>query len=300
MQTKWLLRMLLVTIGTRDFMQRIAVVTGSSSGIGLLTTLELAWRGYRVIATMRDLARRGRLEKAATEQKVDERIEFHRLDITEFDCIAPTLAKIAQEHGRIDVLVNNAGFSVGGFAEDTSLAELRDQFETNFFGNVAAAKAAFPIMRAQGSGHIIMVSSVAGRVGQPVMSSYNASKWALEGWTEAARIEMRAVGVRLVLVEPGAFESDIWTRNVKVAAGALADNSPNKERSRRFVEFVQKDVKKRDARAVAQLIAGIAENPNPKLRYLIGGDAYLQVWLRRVLPWRTYEKIVAGAVKIDQ
>lgn len=277
-------------------MERIAVVTGSSSGIGLLTAIELARHGFRVVATMRDLERRGRLDAAA--DGIRERLDLRRLDITEFETLASAFAAIARDYGRIDVLVNNAGFSVGGFAEDTALDEIRHQFETNFFGNVAAAKAVIPIMREQRSGHIIMVSSVSGLVGQPVLSSYGASKFALEGWTEATRIELRSVGIRLVLVEPGAFESDIWTRNVKIAAGALQETSPNKERSQRFVEFV-KGVKKHDATVVAQLIARIAEDRNPKLRYRIGGDAHLQVWLKRLLPWRIYEKFIAKAVKID-
>lgn len=279
-------------------MDRIALVTGSSSGIGLLTAVELARRGCRVVATMRDLARRDRLDALAAQANVSARLDLRRLDITDFDALAPAFAAVARDYGRLDVLVNNAGFSFGGFAEDTALAEIRDQFETNFFGNVAAAKAAIPIMRAQRSGHIIMVSSVSGLVGQPVLSSYGASKFALEGWTEAARIELRSVGIRLVLVEPGAFESDIWTRNVKVAAGALDPASPNKERSQRFVEFVKK-FEKREASPVARLIADVAAHPNPRLRYRIGRDAHLQVWLKRLLPWRTYERFIARAVKID-
>jgi len=279
-------------------MERIAVVTGSSSGIGLLTAVELARRGCRVVATMRDLGRRERLDAAASQAGVAARLDLRRLDITETDTLAPAFAAVVRDYGRLDVLVNNAGFSLGGFAEDTALAELRQQFETNFFGNVAAAKAAIPIMRAQRSGHIIMVSSVSGLVGQPVLSSYGASKHALEGWTEAARIELHSLGIRLVLVEPGAYESDIWTRNVQVAAGALDPNSPNKERSQRFVEFV-KEVKKHDATPVARLIASIAADPNPRLRYRIGADAHLQVWLKRLLPWRSFEKLVAKAVKID-
>lgn len=281
--------------------EKVALVTGSSSGIGLLTAVELARNGYRVVATMRNLETRGRLEEAAHKAGVRDRLDLRRLDITEFDSLPGAVDAIVRDHGRVDVLVNNAGFSVAGFAEDMTLAELRHQLETNFFGNVAMTKAVLPTMRAQKSGHIITVTSVAGRLGQPLLSAYCASKYALEGWNESVRIETHSLGIRVVLVEPGSYDTDIWTRNVKVAAGALDPASPNKERSLRFVEFVKNSAKhRRDAREVARLIVRIARDPNPKLRYLIGTDAKVQVWLKRIVPWRKYERMIAKAVKIDQ
>ncbi len=281
--------------------EKIAVITGSSSGIGLLTAVELALSGYRVVATMRNLENRGRLEKAAQEAKVRDRLDLRRLDITEFDSLAVTVNAIVRDHGRIDVLVNNAGFSMAGFAEDMTVGELRQQLETNFFGNVAMTKAVLPVMRAQKSGHIITVTSIAGRVGQPMLSAYSASKYALEGWSESLRIETHSLGIRVSLVEPGAFDTDIWERNVVIAKGSLDPASPNKERSQRFAEFIKQSAKqRRDATDVAKLIVRIARNPNPKLRYLIGGDAKMQLWLKRIAPWRRYERIVAKAVRIDQ
>jgi NAD(P)-dependent dehydrogenase (short-subunit alcohol dehydrogenase family) len=279
---------------------KVAVVTGSSSGIGLLTAIELALNRYRVLATMRDLARSSRLEEAAQKAGVRERIEMLRLDITEFDSLPGAVEAIVGDHKRIDVLVNNAGFSVAGFAEDMTLAELRQQLETNFFGNVAMTKAVLPVVRAQKSGHIITVTSVAGLLGQPMLSAYSASKYALEGWSESLRIETHSLGIRVSLVEPGAFDTDIWERNVVIAKGALDPASPNKERSQRFAEFVKSSAKqRRDAREVAKLIVRIAQDPHPKLRYLIGGDAKLQVWLKRIVPWRKYERMIAKVVKID-
>ena len=281
--------------------EKIAVVTGSSSGIGLLTTVELALNGYRAVATMRNLANSSRLEEAAQKAGVRERIELRRLDITEFDSLPGAVEAIVRDHGRIDVLVNNAGFSVAGFAEDMTLDELRQQLETNFFGNVAMTKAVLPVMRAQRSGHIITVTSVGGLLGNPMLSAYCASKYALEGWGESLRIETHSLGVRVSLVEPGAYDTDIWERNVVIVKGSLDPASPNKERSQRFTEFVKSRAKhRRDAREVAQLIVRIARDPSPKLRYLIGGDAKLQVWLKRLVPWRRYERMVAKAVKIDQ
>jgi NAD(P)-dependent dehydrogenase (short-subunit alcohol dehydrogenase family) len=280
--------------------EKIAVVTGSSSGIGLLTTVELARHSYRVVATMRNLANSGKLEENAQTAGVRERLDLRRLDITEFDSLPAAVEAIVRDHGRIDVLVNNAGFSTAGFAEDMTLAELRHQLETNFFGNVAMTKAVLPVMRGQKSGHIITVTSVGGRLGQPMLSAYCASKYALEGWSESLRIETHSLGIRVSLVEPGAYDTDIWERNVVIAKGSLDAASPNKERSQRFAEFVKNSAKHRkDAREVATLIFRIAQDPNPKLRYLIGGDAKVQVWLKRIVPWRRYERIVAKAVKID-
>jgi NAD(P)-dependent dehydrogenase (short-subunit alcohol dehydrogenase family) len=280
--------------------QKVAVITGSSSGIGLLTAIEFAQNGYSVVATMRDLSRGDRLEEAAQKAGVRDKLDIRQLDVTNFDSIPGVVDGIVRDHGRIDVLVNNAGFSVAGFGEDLDLSDYRHQFETNFFATVAMSKAVLPVMRRQKSGHIIQVGSVAGRVGTPLLSAYCSSKHALEGFSESLRIETHSLGIRVVLVEPGAFDTDIWTRNVTVGAGALDPNSPNKERSQRFTEFVKGNAKnRRDAREVAQLILRIANDPNPKLRYLIGPDAKMQVWLKRLMPWRRYERMVAKFVKID-
>ncbi len=231
---------------------------------------------------------------------IGDNLDLRQLDVTNFDSIPGLIDAITRDHSRIDVLVNNAGFSVAGFGEDLKLSDYRHQFETNFFATVAMSKAVLPVMRRQKSGHIIQVASVAGRVGTPLLSAYCSSKHALEGFSESLRIETHSLGIRVVLVEPGAFDTDIWTRNVTVAEGALDPNSPNKDRSQRFTEFVKNSAnKRRDAREVAQLILSIANNPNPKLRYLIGTDAKMQVWLKRLLPWRRYERLVAKFVKID-
>lgn len=265
--------------------RKIAVVTGSSSGIGLLTTLELASNGYTVVATMRDLARSGRLEEAAQKAGVRERLDLRQLDVTRFDMLPGAVDEMVRDHGGIDVLVNNAGFSVAGFVEDLSVDEIRTQFETNFFGAVAMSKAVLPTMRRQKSGHVIQISSVGGRVAYPILGAYSASKWALEAFSESLRIETQSLGIRVVLIEPGSYDTDIWTRNVTVAKAGLDESSPNKERSRRFTDFIKSRSKDRaDARDVARLIVRVANDPNPKLRYLIGKDTAVQVWTRRFIP----------------
>ncbi len=277
---------------------KIALVTGASSGIGLVSAVELARRGMTVVATMRNPERRDRLMAAAQNAGVAERMDVRQLNVTDFDAIPGVFEKVAADHGRIDVLLNNAGFAVGGFAEDMLLSEIRHQFETNFFGNVATSKAAIPIMRRQGSGHIITVTSIGGLIGQPVVSSYVASKFALEGWTESLRLECAALGIKVALIEPGAFQTDIWERNSQLGENTTKPESPNYERSRRFQREIMKTIPKRNAQEVADLIADVAENPNPRLRYMIGQDAKMQHFMRTLLPWHWYERLMVKYLKL--
>ena len=278
---------------------KTALTTGTSSGIGLLTALELGRAGFSVVATMRNLEKRGRLDQIAREAGVESRIDVRQLDITQHDSLRGIVEAVVRVHGGIDVLVNNAGFAMAGFAEDMRLSEIRQQLETNFFGHVALTQSVLPVMRRQKQGHIIMVSSISGLVAQPVVSSYSASKFALEGWSEALRIETHSLGIRVVLVEPGAYKTDIWDKNVHIGEFAQSPEAPNHERARRFAEFVQSRVPKRDAREVAQLIVRIAQDSNPRLRYRAGSDAHLQIWLKRILPWKRYERVVARACGIN-
>ncbi len=205
---------------------------------------------------------------------------------------------MVSDHGRLDVLVNNAGFAVAGFAEDIKLHELRLQFETNFFGAVAMTKAALPTMRRQRSGHIVQVSSISGLHGAVTVSSYSASKHALEGWSESLRMEVRSLGIKVVLVEPGAFQTDIWTRGAVMGEEATKQTSPNIQRSLRMRERIQK-IPKADPIVVARTIIAVAQNPNPRLRYLVGRDAKIQLAMKRVLPWKWHEKVIANFLKID-
>ena len=211
--------------------EKIALVTGASSGFGLLTSIELAKAGFRVLATMRDLGRRDRLDQAVTAAGLARKIDVRALDVTNFDSIPGFVDAVVRDYGRLDVLVNNAGFAVAGFAEDIKLDELRLQFETNFFGAVAMTKAALPTMRRQRSGHIIQVSSIAGLHGSVTVSSYSASKHALEGWSESLRMAVNSLGIKVVLVEPGAFQTDIWIRGAVMGEQATKKTSPNIQRS---------------------------------------------------------------------
>ena len=280
---------------------KVAVVTGSSSGFGLLTVVELAKTGFSVVATMRDPQRRTKLDAALAAAGGDllSRVEVRPLDVVNFERIPSAISEIVRGHGRIDVLVNNAGFALGGFAEDVQLDELRLQLDTNFFGHVAVTKAVLPTMRAQRSGHIVMVSSILGVMGQPLISSYCASKHALEGWAETLRIEVRSLGIKVVLVEPGAFKTDIWTRNTMVSRGSTDASSLNKDRSRRYVEHVKESQRELpDPVEVAKLITSIAQDPNPRLRYLAGRDAKIGYFMRALLPWNVWEGMVEKRTKI--
>jgi NAD(P)-dependent dehydrogenase (short-subunit alcohol dehydrogenase family) len=280
--------------------QHLAVITGCSSGFGLLTTVELARRGYFVVATMRDLARRAQLDEAVAAAGVSGKVTVRQLDVTDTASHADFVAAVLSDYGRIDVLVNNAGFALSGFADDVSLDELRRQMETNFFGAVSLTQAVLPVMREQRSGRILMLSSVGGRSAAPGLSSYAASKFALEGYTESLCQEMRPYGIDCILIEPGSFETGIWYHKENVAQRAFHSSSPNLERSQKFLSYVQHTLKRADAVEVARLIADLADEPRPRLRYVAGRDAKLTLLLRSILPWRVFESLVAKVLKLEQ
>ena len=282
-------------------MVKTAVITGASSGFGLLTCVTLAKRGWRVLATMRDLSRRDKLESAARNAGVLDRIEYHALDVTNAQQIAAIADLVSSRPEPLHALVNNAGFALSGFAEEVTDGELRSQFETNFFGTAAVTRALLPKMRKQGFGHIVMLSSISGRVGFPGISSYVASKFALDGWTESLRYEMGTRGIRIVLIEPGKFETDIWTRNAQISDGMKDPDSPNVARVAHFQSGIKRDLGKRpDPQAVADLIARVLENPRPKLRYVIGTDAHKALLARKILPEKLWERIIVKVSGMDK
>lgn len=275
--------------------ERTALITGASSGFGLLTAITLARRGWRVLATMRDLARREKLETAARAAGVLDRIEFLTLDVTNSEQIAELAERVAARKSLLHAVVNNAGFAMAGFAEDVTDAELRLQFETNFFGSAAVTRAFLPQMRRQGSGHIVMISSISGRVGFPGVGSYAASKFALEGWAETLRLEMKPLGVQVALVEPGSFETDIWTRNATISARTQDALSPNASRISKWRSRIETSKPRANPQVVAEGIASILDCPHPKLRYVFGMDAKMAVLLRCLLPWSVVERVLIKA-----
>ena len=282
---------------------KIALVTGASSGFGLLFTVALARDGFTVVAAMRDLDRRTRLMEAAAQAGVTDRIDCHLLDVTQAAHIEETAAYITQRYGRLDLLVNNAGFAMAGFLEDVSVNELRRQFDTNFFGAAALTRAFLAQLKGQRFGHIVMVSSISGRVGFPGVGSYAASKFALEGWSETLRYEMKPYGVHVVLLEPGSFQTDIWTRNALVSErtrvlGAEADSAQG-ARIARWRARLEPRKPRPDAQLVADFLAGILANPRPRLRYSFGTDAWAALLARAVLPSSWFERIIIRSSGIE-
>ena len=265
-------------------MAKTALITGASSGFGLLTAMTLARRGWRVLATMRDLERRQKLQAAAQAVGLLDRLEFLALDVTDHEQIRAVAAEIAARPAPLAAIINNAGFAMAGFAEDVTDAELRRQFETNFFGATAVTRAFLPQLRRQGFGRIVMLSSISGRMGFPGVSSYVASKFALEGWAETLRLELKPLGIQVVLVEPGSFETDIWTRNAVLSAATQNAASPNAARLASLLSHREAGKLKANPQKVADGLAAILDDPHPSLRHVFGHDAHLGLALKRFLP----------------
>ncbi|HSB50386.1 MAG TPA: SDR family oxidoreductase [Nitrosopumilaceae archaeon] len=189
-------------------MDKVALVTGSSSGIGLETSLALARDGYRTFASMRNTSKATELQKAAKKENLP--IDVIELDVDKEDSIVSAIKKIMSEAGRIDILVNNAGYGQFGCTEDVPIEEFRKQFETNFFSIVRIIQEVAPIMRKQGSGIIVNISSVVGRMGLPGSPAYISTKFALEGFSECLRYELGQFGIKTTLIEPGVIKTNFF------------------------------------------------------------------------------------------
>lgn len=274
----------------------VALITGASSGFGLLTAIALAKQGYQVAATMRDPGKAGELLELAQKEQVADAVMPIRLDVTNSESIHQAVEEVMARFGQIDLLVNNAGFAVGGYIEELSLEDWRQQMETNFFGVVAMTKSVLPQMRERRSGCIINVGSVSGRVGFPGYGPYAASKFAVEGYSESLRHEMSPYGVRVVLVEPGAFRTKIWHKGL--ARIVSHENSPYRERLEAVLRYSRLAGQKApDPRQVADLIARIAVKRSPRLRYPVGQGARAMLWGKERMPWKWLEWIVARVLK---
>jgi NAD(P)-dependent dehydrogenase (short-subunit alcohol dehydrogenase family) len=274
----------------------VAVVTGASSGFGLLTAVALAKAGYIVVATVRDPARSAALTQEAKLAGVSERIECMPLDVTDHEAIENASAAVIDRHGRIDVLVNNAGFALGGFAEEVPIAEWRRQFETNFFGLVAMTQAVLPHMRARRSGTIVNVSSVSGLVGLPGYAPYAASKHAVEGFSESLRLEMADFGLKVVLIEPGAFRTDIWAKGF--AQIRRTEHSPYRAKLDRVLDYSRRTAETAPApQAVAEAIVRIVLARSPKLRYPLGRGSRMLSLVKAIIPWKWYERAVSRMLR---
>ncbi len=246
----------------------VALITGSSSGIGQHSALELVRRGHRVFASMRNLESAHFIEEKAQKERLS--VETIQLDVTDADSVAAAIAHITERAGRLNVLVNNAGFGSFGPLEDYSDEDLKYVFETNFFG-------ALPAMRAQRNGTIIMVSSISGLRTFPFLSAYSASKFALEAASNGLRHELRPFGIRVILVEPGNFttRAGVNMHVPKRIAEGVAQGTRDPLYDTLWKRFTATSgiVPFGDASDVARVIADAAEAENPEARYLVGKDA---------------------------
>lgn len=281
----------------RPMNKKIAVITGASSGFGLLTTLELAKKNYLVIATMRNLEKQVDLISQATKLNLQQNIKVQQLDVTDQSSIH-NFQLFLKDMNRVDLLINNAGYATGGFVEEIPVEEYRKQFETNLFGAISITQLVLPYMRKQKSGKIINISSISGQVGFPGLSPYVSSKYALEGWSESLRLEVKPFGIDVALLEPGSYNTNIWEVGKQLAENQSDTTPPYKE----YMDKIQKHINNGNDTLgnpmdVANKIVEIAEARRTTLRYPIGKGVKFMIFAKKVLPWRLWEFLVLRSFK---
>lgn len=264
----------------------MVLVTGCRSGFGLKIALDLAKRGHRVYAGLRDLA-------SAPPALSAENLVAVQLDVTDPGQRDTVVQQILAENGRLDVLVNNAGVALGGFLEQVEEDELRKVFDTNVFAPWALTRAALPAMREQKAGKVLMISSVSGIMAFPGLGTYASSKFALEGLSEAWRHELTRFGIDLYLIEPGAYDTDIWGRNRALCRRAREPGPwlPYVERAdQTFDAMVRRRMA--DPQEVVDLVARLVEGPRAGLRHPIGPGTRLRTLMKQHAPFWVLERIV--------
>ncbi|HEY6119046.1 MAG TPA: SDR family oxidoreductase [Pyrinomonadaceae bacterium] len=254
---------------------KVILVTGASSGIGKACAEHLRQRGHTVYGASR-----------STEDKPES--QQLSLNVDDSDSVNSAIKLLIKTEGRIDVVINCAGFGIVGAVEDTSLEEAKNQFETNFFGVVRVCRATLRIMREQQSGLIINISSIAGRVSLPFQAFYSASKFALEGLSEAMAMEVAPFGVHVVLVEPGDFRTE-FTANRKPTRESTNDSDYVERYRKALAVFEKEEANGDDPLAVARLVSRIIDNKSPRLRYSVGptGERIVPA-LKQILPQKVY------------
>jgi NAD(P)-dependent dehydrogenase (short-subunit alcohol dehydrogenase family) len=264
--------------------QKVAIVTGSSSGIGFETSFTLARNGFHTYATMHNIE--GEKSKPLTEVAKNENLQLRviELDVDNDKSVIDAINTIVEERKRIDVLVNNAGYALGGALEDSSMDEIKAQFETNFFGAVRATKAVLPVMRRQGAGKIVNITSMGGRIAIPLSSSYHGSKFALEGLSESIQYELEPFGIKVILIEPGAVGSNFW-RNIKIAKSSSDSDSPYSQFGNKILKaYKEMEQNTISPSVVAKTILDAITSNNPQLRYVVGEDAAKTLEARKNMP----------------
>ena len=266
--------------------KKIVLITGVSSGIGQATAQLLAQQGFTVFGTSRN----------PSSIETMSGVEVLPLDVRLDESVNGCVDTVVKRTGRLDILVNNAGYSLVGPIEEASLEEAKAQFETNFFGVVRMVKKVLPIMRKQASGQIINISSGVGLASLPFVGLYSASKFALEGYTEALRHEVKPIQIRVSLVEPGFIETQLYN-NEQLAGNSISDYDPWRQRASEAVRRHRE--KSLDPARVAEGILRIIESKSPMLRNIVSKEIARTFLMRRFLPESLFEKGARRYLNLD-
>lgn len=273
---------------------KTVLVTGGTDGLGRATAILLASEGYRVFAAGRNSQKRAGLEQFAEEHKLP--LETLDLDVTNDESAERAVAEIERRASGVDVLVNNAGIAIAGVMEEISLDDLRKQFETNFFGAVRMAKRVLPDMRERRRGRIINMSSIAGKVSNPLMGPYSSSKHALEAMSDAMRLELASFGIRVVIIEPGFIPTNINRAGAELSSRYIgnAGTSPYARVYFGFLKTWQERVSaaKATPEDCARVILQAIRAESPKARYRVTRDAKVTMGLRWLLPDRQFDGLL--------
>ena len=249
---------------------KVAVITGTSSGIGFETALAFARDGYYTYATMRDTSKGDRIKEIS--QKENLKIDVLELDVDKEDSVKIAIKQILGQKQRIDVLVNNAGWGIWGCVEDVSIDEFKALFETNFFGIIRLIQEVGPTMREKGSGTIVNISSYAGRIGFPVSPAYSSSKFAMEGLSESLRLEMAPFGVNVIIIEPGIVNTNFF-KPMKMAKKSESDTAYKAITDKVILRIMSKVKLGIHPKEVAKIILEAVKSEMPLPRYHVGDDA---------------------------
>jgi short-subunit dehydrogenase len=275
--------------------QKVAIVTGSSSGIGYETALVLARNGFRTYATMRNLEKAKAISDVAKREKL--LLYTIKLDVTDEKSVNDAIKTIKSDAGRIDVLVNNAGYGLTGSLEDLLMSEIKAQYETNVFGLIRVTQAVLPIMREQKSGIIVNISSIGGKMAMPLSSPYIGTKFAVEGLSESIAYDLEPFGIKVVIIEPGAIKTNFDTGMV-VAQKNQNPSSPYYKSMQKLQGSLNSMLKNgTPPTKVAEVILNAITTPTPNLRYTVGDDAALLAQKRKELPDSEFQKIVLELFK---
>lgn len=271
---------------------QVVLITGASRGFGEAAARELAQRGHRVVATMRKPERDG----AGVVRGYEDQISVVACDVTERASVDAAVAAAIERHGRIDTVFNNAGYGLYGPVEDLEEEEIRRQLDTNFVGQIRVAQAVLPHMRAQGSGKIINVSSLAGKIVGPLMGLYAASKYAVEAMSEALRYETSRWGVQVTILEPGMYQSDWQVASLDVTRALREGTSPYQESAEAaLAEFRARAATRPGSRTVASSVADIVELEQPlPMRWPVGEDTEQVIRQRESLTDAQWEERLRG------